>query len=134
MDPTEQLELERLQRRYGDVVSRRAWGELPDLFLADATLRLDLARGPEHLDGAERIVEFVSRAVAGFDVFVFQVMNAVVDDDRTGRMWIHELRWRDGERSDAYGLYEDVFALHPDGGWRFRTRHYRSISGGRFEP
>lgn len=134
MHDTDRSELERLQRRYGDTVSCRAWGELPGLFAPDCTLSLALARGDEQVEGADAIVEFVSRAVDAFDTFVFEVMNAVVDDDGTGRMWIHELRWRDGDHTHAHGLYEDTFTRGPDGLWRFATRRYASISGGRFHP
>ena len=134
MDATAQIALGALQRRYGDVVSRRAWDELAELFEPDCSLVLSLGRGDTTLQGADAIVDFVARAVSGFDIFVFEVMNAVVGPGPTGRMWIHELRWQDGGQSDAYGLYEDTFAEAAQGRWRFASRHYTSISGGRFQP
>ena len=124
-----------LQRRYADVVSRRAWDECADLFEPGCELHLALRDGDRVLRGADDVIRFVSSAVSAFDVFLFSVLNAVVGPGPTGRLWIHELRWdADGERTDAFGLYEDEFARGPDGRWRFATRRYTSISGGRFHP
>lgn len=134
MDAADQISLRAVQHGYGDVVSRRAWGELDEFFIADCSLVLALGRGDETVQGADEIISFVSDAVSTFDVFVFEVMNAVVGPGLTGRMWIHELRWKDGEQTDAYGLYQDTFAQDSLGRWRFSSRHYTSISGGRFHP
>lgn len=134
MDSTEQVALTALQHRYGDVVSRRSWDELAELFTPNCSLVLALGGGDQTLQGADEIVGFVADAVSRFDVFVFEVMNAVVETGPTGRMWIHELRWQDGEQTDAYGLYEDTFAQDAQGCWQFASRHYTSISGGRFQP
>jgi hypothetical protein len=124
-----------LQRRYGDVVSRRAWGELADLLAPDCRLDLAVRDGDRTVIGADEVVAFVSTAVSAFDVFVFSVLNAVVGPGPSGRMWIHELRWdAGGRRTDAYGLYEDEFVRGDDGRWRFAARRYTSISGGRFRP
>ena len=133
MDVAARVELLELQRRYGDVVSRRAWDELADLLDPECELHLALRDGDRALRGADEVVGFVSSAVSAFDIFLFSVLNAVVGPGPTGRMWIHELRWdADGERSDAYGLYEDTFVQGADGRWRFAIRRYTSISGGRF--
>ena len=135
MDAAEHVALLDLQRRYGDVVSRRAWDELADLLAPECALHLALRDGDRALLGADEVIGFVSSAVAAFDVFLFSVQNAVVGPGPTGRMWIHELRWdADGERTDAYGLYEDEFVRGADGRWRFASRRYTSISGGRFRP
>ena len=132
-DAVEHVAMLDLQRRYGDVVSRRAWDELADLLAPDCELHLALQDGDRALRGADEVIGFVSAAVSAFDVFLFSVQNAVVGPGPTGRMWIHELRWdADGERTDAYGLYEDEFVRGPDGRWRFAARRYTSISGGRF--
>ena len=54
------LAIQRLQARYGDVVTRRAWGELDDLFVTAAPIELDLRRGePLHLVGAAALGEMV---------------------------------------------------------------------------
>ena len=133
MDVTDHVALLDLQRRYGDVVSRRAWDELAGLLAPDCELHLALRDGDRVLRGADEMIGFVSTAVSAFDVFLFSVLNAVVGPDPTGRMWIHELRWDgDGERTDAYGLYEDEFVRGDDGRWRFAARRYTSLSGGRF--
>jgi len=31
--------LDRLQRRYADLITRRAWSELPEIFLSDTVVR-----------------------------------------------------------------------------------------------
>jgi hypothetical protein len=135
LDLADEIALLDLQRRYGDVVSRRAWDELAGLLEPECELHLALRDGDRALRGADAVIAFVSSAVSAFEVFLFSVQNAVVGPGPTGRMWIHELRWgADGERTDAHGLYEDEFARGGDGGWRFATRRYTSISGGRFRP
>ena len=135
LDDSDHVALLDLQRRYGDVVSRRAWDELADLLDPGCELHLALRDGDRVLRGRDEMVAFVSSAVSAFDVFLFSVLNAVVGPGPTGRMWIHELRWdAGGERSDAYGLYEDEFVRDADGRWRFVARRYTSISGGRYRP
>jgi hypothetical protein len=135
VDVADHIALLDLQRRYGDAVTRRAWDELADLLAPDCRLDLALRDGDRALRGADEVVGFVAAAVAAFDVFLFAVQNAVVGPGPTGRMWIRELRWdADGERTDAYGLYEDEFVKGDDGRWRFAARRYTSISGGRFRP
>ena len=132
---TDEHEMLDVQRRYADVVSRRAWDECADLLDPGCELHLALRDGDRVLRGADDVIGFVSSAVSAFDVFLFSVLNAVVGPGPTGRMWNHELRWdAEGERTDAYGLYEDEFVRGPDGRWRFATRRYTSISGGRFHP
>ena len=134
MDPIDTLAMLDLQRRYADAVSRRAWDELGSLLTADCRVELALSGGDRAIEGAAQLVEFVSGAVSRFDTFVVAVLNAVVGPGPTGRMWIHELRWVDGEHTTAYGLYEDTFARDENGRWRIATRRYTSISGGRFRP
>ena len=135
MDVIDHVALLDLQRRYGDVVSRRAWDELADLLERDCELHLALRDGDRALHGADEVVAFVSTAVSAFDVFLFSVLNTVVGPGAAGRMWIHELRWdAAGERTDAYGVYEDEFVRGADGRWRFASRRYTSISGGRYRP
>jgi hypothetical protein len=134
VDAADRYAVGALQRSYGDVVSRRAWNELAELFDDGCSLVLELGRGDQTVQGADEIITFVSSAVSGFEVFVFEVMNAVVGPGPTGRMWIHELRWNAGEQSDAYGLYQDTFTKDAHDRWRFASRRYTSISGGRFQP
>lgn len=132
MDQSDRIALGDLQHRYGDVVSRRAWDELVELFLPDCRVELALAERDMILEGATEIISTVSGAVSAFDLFFVAVLNSVVGPGPTGRMWMQELRWTGGEHSVAYGLYEDSFARDDQGSWRFAARRYTSISGGRF--
>lgn len=134
MDASDRLALSDLQHRYGDVVSRRAWSELEDLLHPGCRLELALRDKDLTVDGSAEVIEFVSRSVSSFDRFLFSVLNHVVGPGPTGRMWIQELRWSGDDHSTAYGLYDDAFVRDDEGRWRFASRRYTSISGGRYQP
>lgn len=124
----------RLLGRYADTVTRRAWAELDDLFLPDATVHIDTVSRPAFtVTGPSALGEFIGAAVARFDFFEFVVLNVVTlagddPDHVTARVHMCEQR-RDGgtgEWSTAYGRYLDRVVRTPDG-WRFEQRDYRSL-------
>ena len=129
--------IDRLLRAYADVVNRRAWAELADLFLPDATVELDLVTAPPRtIHGPAELGAFVGPAIARFGFFEFVILNAHVDlwpdgdrDTATARVFMCELRQdtETRERSDAFGLYRDRYQRTADG-WRFAHRRYRSIA------
>lgn len=133
------IAITRLQARYGDVITRQAWAELDDLFVADAPIIIDLRRGePLHLTGAPALAAMVQRAVARFEFFEFAILNSVVDviapgtaDGRTatGRLYMWELRQdaATGRWTNAFGLYRDQYVV-VDGVWRFAKRSYSSLA------
>jgi hypothetical protein len=98
---------------------------------------------PVHLDLRDRVVEqvgpaelgaFIAASVERFELFVFTLLNAVVDVapdglDATGRLWIRELRQeKDGARwTTALGLYQDAYAK-VDGRWWFARRDYATLA------
>lgn len=126
----------RLQAAYADVVTRRAWDELPLLFAEGCTVTLDLRDGsPRVLRGGEELTAFVAGALERFPFFVFAVLN-VVTWSGGSRTYIHEIRRdREGAPSDAYGVYEDRVEPAPGGdGWRFAERRYTSLSRGVIPP
>ena len=137
-DPTVELllarsEVERLQSRYADVVTRRAWPELIDLFEPDAPIVVDtVTRAPIHLTGPVELGEFIGGAIERFDFFSFTILNAVSDADPdsgegTGRIHLCEVRHEAGAGwSRAFGRYEDRYR-RTGGGWRIAERHYRSL-------
>jgi hypothetical protein len=121
---------------YADVVNRRAWPELSDLFLPGAPVVLDLRdREPmEHL-GPEAIGAFIAAAIERFPFFEFVALNVHVlrggDPDRARvRTYMCELRQdHAGIPSRAFGLYQDD-VVRIARGWRFARRHYQSIARG----
>jgi hypothetical protein len=121
---------------YADVVNRRAWGELHDLFLADAPLLLDLRDRPAaELTGPGAVGDFIDGAIARFAFFEFVALNVRVlrdaDPDRARvRTFMCELRQdHDGSPSRAFGLYQDD-VVRTTAGWRFARRHYQSMGRG----
>jgi len=138
-DPTVDLllarsEVERLQFRYADVVTRRAWPELRDLFQPDAPIVVDtLTRAPIHLTGPTELGEFIGGAIERFDFFSFTILNAVSDADPergegTGRIHLCEVRHEAGAGwSRAFGRYEDHYR-RTSRGWRIAERRYRSLA------
>jgi SnoaL-like protein len=140
--------LDRLQRRYADVITRRAWTELPELFLPDTVVHLDTVTAPPRdLVGPTEFAEVIGAAMARFDHFTFTILNAVseLDDpaahDRTadgpgseglgahGRIFLCEIRHEPDRDawSTAHGVYQDRYVL-VDGRWRIAERHYRSMA------
>jgi SnoaL-like domain len=126
--------VQRLQASYADIVTRRAWAELKQIFLADVTLEIDKREGaPLLIRTPEAIGDFIRTSIEGFDFFEFVILNSVVElgmpdaGRATARMYMAELRHsRDsGRRSNAFGLYRDVFVKR-DEEWWFEARSYRS--------
>lgn len=72
----------RLQSRYADVVTRRAWAELHDLFLPDTTVHIDTVTAPpRELVGPDQFTSVIGAAIERFDHFTFVILNTVVDVD-----------------------------------------------------
>jgi hypothetical protein len=125
-----------LQSAYADVVTRRAWLELADLFVADATIEVDtVTAAPQHFVGPAALGSFIGAALERFDHFQFVILNRVIDFDDAdadlarGRMFMSEIR-RDAassEWSTTYGLYQDSYR-RIDGRWWFADRRYRSLA------
>jgi hypothetical protein len=126
----------RLQSRYADVVTRRAWGELRDLFLPDAAVHIDMVtQAPMSFSGPDSLGTFIGDAIARFDHFAFVILNAVFEVDQDdpesahGRIFMCEVRHDTATDTwpIAYGMYQDRY-LRRDGRWWFAERHYRSMA------
>jgi hypothetical protein len=130
------IAIRRLQDAYADVVTRRAWDELGDLFRPDAEVSVDVRVGePRVMVGPDGIGTFIDRAIARFERFQFVVLGTVVDlagadaDRATARLYMCELRQSvdDGHESVAYGVYHDDYVRH-EGRWWFARRRYHSLA------
>ncbi len=125
--------LGRLQARYADVISRRAFSELTDLFRPDAVVAIDTVTRPEQrIVGPEDFGFFVAAAIERYDHFTFVTLNAVIDvegDEATGRIFMCEIRHeRDSDSwQNAHGIYQDRY-VRVDGWWWFAARRYRSLA------
>lgn len=124
--------IRRLQSAYADIVTRRAWPELARIFRPEAEVVIDRMDGsPLQLLGPGGVAEFVSKAIAHFDLFEFVILNTVVEiegDRATARMYMWEVRHDPvGGRSDAYGLYRDEYR-RIDGRWWFSGRRYQTLA------
>jgi len=129
--------IRRLQSAYADSVTRRAWSELDDLFLPDATVTVDTVTSePILLTGGGAVGDFIAAAVERFEFFEMVILNAVVDlavdgdaDLAHGRQFTCELRQdkSNGRWTNAYGMYQDDYARRA-GRWWFARRRYQSIA------
>lgn len=127
----------RLQHAYADVVNRRAWPELDQLFLPEAPIVIDRRLGePLVLTGGANLGDFIGRSIEQFEFFEFVVLNAhiVFPDGATSgtavsRLFMCELRQhRDSGRwTTIFGLYHDRCLFASDG-WRFAERRYHSLA------
>ena len=131
------IAIRRLQSAYADVVTRRAWPELGELFLADARVEVDTRTAdPLVFEGPDALGTFIEGAIERFGFFEFVVLNTRIelgvggDPDRAdGRMYMCELRTEagSGEWNSAFGVYHDRYRR--DGGaWRFEHRRYHSLA------
>ena len=133
-ETTDWVALRRLHSRYADVINRRAWPELAELFLPDATVRVEMPRqDPIDTTGPEALGAFIESAVARFDLFQFVVLEARIewpegtaDDEALGRIYMVELRLdrKTGQETKAFGLYQDRYR-RTDAGWRFAARRFQ---------
>jgi len=124
--------IERLWNAYADVIDRRAFGELDDLFLPDCEVVVDTRRGePAIAVGSAGFTAFVGPAMERFGFFQFVILSArtwIDGDEARGRLYMCELRQgrEDGLRSQAFGVYRDRFR-RVDGRWWFAARRYQSL-------
>ncbi len=127
--------LRRVQNRYADIVTRRAWDELHDIMCADVVVSIDLGDRTLEYRGVEELGGFISKQLEQFDFFEFVILNTVLKIDfRAGRaavrMYMQEARQtiETRQRSDTFGIYHDVFVDDPDRGWLLSHRRYRSYA------
>lgn len=127
----------RLQAAYADVVNRRAWAELRELFVADAHVTVDTVTNPAfELHGPDAVGSFIGTAIERFSFFEFVILNTRVavgvdgDPDRaTARVFMCELRQdaENGHASQAFGVYHDQYERR-DEQWWFVRRNYQSLT------
>lgn len=143
LDPTSSAEaahyvtIRRLQDAYADVVTRRAWNELHDLFVPDAAIELDTRQGDViDIAGPHALGEFIADAIKRFTFFEFVVLNTRIEvggDSRAGtaegRVYMCELRVEGdtGRWNNAFGVYHDRYRLR-DNRWWFEHRRYHSLA------
>lgn len=129
------IAIRRLQNRYADIVTRRAWGELAEIMTPEVSIVVDTLADRYEFAGPDEIGSFIGRQLEQFTMFEFVVLNTVMEIDLdagvTGaRMYMQELRQNadDGRRTNAFGVYHDRFERDLDGRWWFAARNYRSYS------
>ncbi len=135
MDQDSYIALRRLQNRYADLVTRKAWSELEEIFRPDCSLHLELGDRSASYLGPAKIGRFIADSIERFSFFHFVILNTVMEIDEgagraAARMYMHELRLEaeSGRRTDAYGVYHDLFDRDESGRWWFARRQYGSFS------
>jgi hypothetical protein len=134
-DAVDHSEIRRLQDAYADIVSRRQWRELTDVFLADTVLELDLRERTLTYRGPQDIGDFIGESIAQFAFFQFGILGTRVQlrtannpDSASARMYMTELRQaHTGHWSQIYGVYHDRL-VRANGQWRFAHRRYHSLA------
>lgn len=102
------LDIRRIQNRYADIVTRRAWAELHEIMRPTCRLELNLGDSTMSFDGPGAIGDFIGDQLTQFSFFEFVILNTVIDVNvETGvagaRMYMQELRQNvsDGRRTNA---------------------------------
>jgi hypothetical protein len=127
----------RLQNAYADAVTRRAWSEFDDMFLAGAPVRVDtVTNAVIALNGPQEVGDFIGTTVERFEFFEFVPLSTRVElraggdvDRATARLYICELRQdaASGHSTQAFGVYQDEYR-RVDGRWWFSRRDYQSLA------
>ena len=127
----------RVQAAYADTVTRRAWSELQDLFVPDATVTVDtVTSDPIELVGPTAVGDFISGAVERFEFFELVILNTTVDiaydrDPVTARARVFTCELRqdrsNGRWTNAFGIYHDEYT-RIDRRWWFARRRYQSLA------
>ena len=134
-DAIDYIDIRRLQDAYADIVSRRQWHELDEVFRDDTVLDLDLRERTLRFVGPRAIGAFIGESVSQFDFFQFVILGTRVEtrvggdpDAAAARMYMTELRNTPaGHWSQIYGVYHDRFA-RVDGRWWFTHRTDHSLA------
>lgn len=129
------IAIQRLLAAYADTVNRRAWGELPELFLEDATIDvIPLKKPPLTLAGAEALGRFIDAAIERFDFFQFVFHNSRLQIEleknlARARNYISEYRREtaSGEWTQVFGVYHDRYR-RIDGRWFFEHRAFSPLA------
>ena len=100
--------IQRLESRYADVVTRRAWDELAEVVRADCPIVVDVRHKKFELTGPTEYGDFIARQIERFSLFEFVLLNSVfrIDTERgvaAARVYMQEVRQNvsDGRRTDA---------------------------------
>jgi hypothetical protein len=127
----------RLQHAYADVVNRRAWSELGQLFVPDARIVIDRRAGePLVLTGGTELGGFIGSSIEQFEFFEFVILNAhimfpegALGGTAVSRLFMCELRQQreSGHWTTIFGLYHDRYVLDADRWW-FAERRYHSLA------
>lgn len=136
-DTVDYVAITRLQAAYADVVTRRAWRELHELFLPDAAVVVDTVTNPVvELAGPQQVGDFIGAAIERFEFFEFVPLNTAIElrvdgdaDCARGRLYMCELRQdaATGLASQAFGVYHDEYRRR-DRRWWFERRDYQSLT------
>jgi hypothetical protein len=136
-DTVDYVAITRLQNAYADAVTRRAWSEFHEMFLAGAPVRVDtVTNAVIALDGPQELGDFIGTAVERFEFFEFVPLSTRVElraggdiDRATGRLYICELRQdaASGHSTQAFGVYQDEYR-RVDQRWWFARRDYQSLA------
>ena len=135
LEAVEILAVQQVLHRYADIVTRRAFAELPRVMESSCVLDLDLGQRLASFEGPTEIGEFIDRAVERFDFFQMVPLNVVAEIGKSGataaaRTHTVEIRQdaATGRRSDAFGVYQDQLRRHDDGTWLLASRRYQSLA------
>jgi len=136
LETIEYVAVRRVQNRYADIVTRRAWSELPEIMTPDCEIIVDTLDRSYCFNGPIEIGDFIGPQIEKFSFFEFVVLNTVIKIDHDqltagARMYMQELRQGadDGRRTNAFGVYHDRLVKSPDDStWRFARRRYRSFA------
>ena len=127
--------IQRLESRYADVVTRRAWDELAEVVRADCPIVVDVRHKKFEFTGPTEYGDFIARQIERFSLFEFVLLNMVMRIDTpagiaSARVYMQEIRQNvsDGRRTDAFGVYHDRLERDDAGRWWFTRRHYRSLA------
>jgi SnoaL-like domain len=122
--------IERLQRAYADISTRRAWKEVPSLATPDARFIFNTKAGMFEIEGGQAFAEMSIQMADRFSFSVLTPLNSVIsvgpNGTARGRCYFLEVaeERQTGEWVEVYGVYYDEYERH-EGSWLFSRREYQ---------
>ena len=131
LEPQDELAIDALLRRYGDIATRQAWAEYAEIVLPDATIHFRFGDHEFDVVGDDGLAGLGAAATDAFAFYFYAPQHRLAwstgEGSAAGRAYALETgETADGQWVDIYGAYDDEYR-RVDGRWMIAGRRYREL-------